>query len=279
MNRRDNAAFALVVGASSGLGKAIAERLAGAGWRVVGTSRRAAGADAILPGRVAMLPVDVTDDASVAALHDRLAASVLTPDLLVVSAGYGIAGPIEETPIDAVYAQFNTNVFGLHRIVRAFLPAMRARGSGKIMIIGSLGGEVGMPFQAFYSASKFAVSGYAQALRQELAAHGVVVCLIEPGDHKTGFGEARRMIFNNGGAYEPIASRALAIQFANEVSGAPPENVAQVVVRLAAAKRPRFLTRVGTPLERALTQARHVLPPSWYDPIIRAVLKMGGWKR
>ncbi len=278
MNREGNAAFALVVGASSGIGQAIAETFADAGWRVAGTSRRAAGTEAIAAGSIAMLPVDVTDDASVAALHGRLDALGLSPDLLVISAGYGIAGPIESTPVEAVHAQFDTNVFGLHRIVRAFLPAMRARGSGKIMIIGSIAGAVAMPFQGVYSASKFAVAGYAQALRHELAAHGVVVTLIEPGDHKTGFGSARTPVFR-ATAYEPIASRVLAIQFGTEAVGAPPKNVARAVLRLAAASRPPFLKRLGTPFELVLAPGRHFLPASWYDPMVRAVFKMGGWKR
>lgn len=175
----------LVTGASSGLGAAIASRLNARGHRVIGTSRRVPLDAGLVPGAVGLLPLDVCLDASVRSLRDRLERLEAMPDVLILNAGIAVAGSLEETPGGIAEAQFQTNLFGVHRVVQAFLPHLRGGRSGRIIVIGSLAGRMALPFQGFYSASKAAVAAYAAVLRQELAVHGVTVILVEPGDFAT----------------------------------------------------------------------------------------------
>jgi NAD(P)-dependent dehydrogenase (short-subunit alcohol dehydrogenase family) len=159
MGQPQPARVALVTGASDGIGRACADRLAGAGWTVTGASRRGtAGPD------WAGLVMNVDDEAAVKAgvagvigAHGRL-------DALIAAAGWGVAGAVEHTALSEAQAQFDTNFWGCVRAIQAVLPQMRAQGSGRIVLISSLGGVLGIPFQAFYSASKFALEGLAEAL-------------------------------------------------------------------------------------------------------------------
>ena len=175
----------LITGASSGLGAAMAERMIALGWRVFGTSRKAqVGSDSI-----EWIEMDVCDDASVEAALDRVFA--LTPHLdgLVCNAGYGIYGSIEETPLDRARGQFETNFFGVLRVLAPVVRRMRERNAGRILLVGSLSGRSPIPFQAHYSASKAAIESVAGALFNELAPFDIEVSLIEPGDINTAFND------------------------------------------------------------------------------------------
>jgi NAD(P)-dependent dehydrogenase (short-subunit alcohol dehydrogenase family) len=188
----------LVTGASSGIGKACAERLFARGCRVYGTSRQAPRALAEarmsdLAPMLRMIPLDVTSDASVDAAVGVVVACEGRIDAVVNNAGFGVAGAAELTTIEEAREQFETNFFGTVRVCRAVLPVMRQQGSGRILNVSSIAGRIGIPFQAFYSASKFAIEGFSEALRMEVAPFGVKVVLIEPGDFRTGFTAARRL--------------------------------------------------------------------------------------
>jgi NAD(P)-dependent dehydrogenase (short-subunit alcohol dehydrogenase family) len=188
----------LVTGASSGIGKACAERLFARGCRVYGTSRQAPRALAQvrtsdLAPMLRMIPLDVTSDASVDAAVGVVVACEGRIDAVVNNAGFGVAGAAELTTIEEAREQFETNFFGTVRVCRAVLPVMRQQGSGRILNVSSIAGRIGIPFQAFYSASKFAIEGFSEALRMEVAPFGVKVVLIEPGDFRTGFTAARRL--------------------------------------------------------------------------------------
>src|SRR5579862_3271393 len=141
------ARVALVTGASAGLGRACADRLAASGWTVTGASRRGTGSTGW-----AGLVMDVDDDASVQTGVDGLIAGHGRIDALVAAAGWGVAGAVEDTSLAEARAQFETNFWGCVRVVRAVLPQMRARRSGRIVLLSSLGGVIGIPFQAYYSA-------------------------------------------------------------------------------------------------------------------------------
>src|SRR5213075_995861 len=176
---------ALVTGASSGIGKATAERLATAGYQVYGTSRRGA-----TPGQRAfeMLSLDVTSDESVAAAVSALLRSEGRLDLLVNNAGFSVApAGAEESSIEQARAIFETNFFGLVRMTRAVLPHMRRQGNGRIINIGSVLGFLPMPYGALYAATKHAVEGYSESLDHELRTRGVRVSVIEPAYTKTRF--------------------------------------------------------------------------------------------
>src|SRR5206468_4309806 len=169
--------IALVTGASSGIGEAIAKRLATAGYKVCGTSRRG-----VQSGQrpFAMLPLDVTGDASVEAAVKELIRQEGRIDLLVNNAGFGVApAGAEESSIDQAKAIFETNFFGLVRMTRAVVPHMRRQASGRIVNIGSVLGFLPMPYGALYSATKHAVEGYSESLDHELRTRGIRVCVIE----------------------------------------------------------------------------------------------------
>src|ERR1700688_1703445 len=169
--------IALVTGASSGIGKATAERLATVSYKVYGTSRRGAQTG---QRSFEMLPLDATSDESVEAavravmrLNGRL-------DLLVNNAGFGVApAGAEESSIEQARSIFETNFFGIVRMTRAVVPYMRKQGGGRIINIGSVLGFLPMPYMALYSATKHAVAGYSEALDHELRTMGIRVAVIE----------------------------------------------------------------------------------------------------
>lgn len=265
----------LVVGASTGFGAATAKLFVDGGARVIGTSRSAPPSGPVQATGLTMAQLDICDDASVAALAARLAEAGASPDVIVLNAGYGISGAVEDTPVEQVHAQFNTNVFGVHRVVRAFLPGMRERRSGRLILIGSVAAQIPIPFQSFYSASKAAAEAYMAALRMEVAAFGIHVSTIEPGDHDTGFGAARAA--NDSGPdspYQPQAQRAVAIMEASESSGAPAEDVARLVVRIAGLQRPKGVYVQANAMERLALGLKKVLPAGLFERITMDTYKV-----
>src|SRR3989454_6137768 len=185
----------LVTGASSGIGQAIAQLLTERGFNVYGTSRKPTGK---------LIPLDVRSDDSVRACIDRVGPI----DVLVNNAGYSLMSAAEETSIDEAKAQLETNFFGAVRMVNAVLPAMRKAGAGKIINIGSLAGITAIPFSAFYTASKFAIDGYSEALWHELRPLGISVSVIEPGFVHTAIGDATQLARSSLTAYDGVRTRA-----------------------------------------------------------------------
>jgi NAD(P)-dependent dehydrogenase (short-subunit alcohol dehydrogenase family) len=244
----------LVTGASAGIGRACADRLATSGWTVVGGSRRGTGAES-WDGVV----VDVDDDMSVGAAVAGVRARHQRLDAVVLAAGWGLAGPVELTPIADAKAQLETNFWGVVRTVQAVLPAMREQGSGRIVILSSIGGVIGIPFQAFYSASKFALEGYAEALAYEVAPFGVHVTLVEPGNFRTDFTGSRRKL-GDLGPYAAATAHAVEVMERDEVNGADPADVAKAVDRTLASRRPPRRLTVGKAGERLGVVAKRLLP-------------------
>ncbi len=246
----------LVTGASSGIGKACAELLFARGYRVYGTSRQAPRAvvQKVAPDDsplLQMIPLDVTSDESVAQAVGIVAACEGRIDVVVNNAGFGVAGAAELTTIEEAREQFETNFFGMMRVCRAVLPIMRQRGSGRILNVSSIAGRIGVPFQALYSASKFAVEGFTEALRMEMAPFGIQVVLIEPGDFRTHFTAARRMVRGAGSpAYAERQAKALAVMEHDETHGATPEAVGRLVHRIVTCRSPRARYAVGPAFEK-----------------------------
>ncbi len=229
----------LVTGASSGIGSAIAARLVADGYRVFGTSRKGAGgmAEGVEP-----LALDVCSDESVRTCIDTLLARAGRIDILVNNAGYLLVGAIEEATLDQAHAQLETNFFGVVRVVKAVLPAMREQKSGKIINISSLAGMVAVPFWGFYNASKFAVEGYSETLRLELAPLGIRVAMVEPGAIKTPF--YAQPITEPMTEYAPWRDRALKTMKGFEDNAPGPDVVAALVSRIARKNKPRLRNRV-----------------------------------
>src|SRR5262245_2598374 len=156
----------LITGASSGVGRAAARVLSQHGYRVFGTSRDPAGSPA--SPDVELVALDVRNDDSVAACAKSVFDRAGRVDILVNNAAYELAGALEETSVEEAKAQFETNFFGVVRMVRAVLPSMRERRQGRIVNVSSLSGVSAIPFMGIYSASKFALEGYTEALRMEV---------------------------------------------------------------------------------------------------------------
>jgi short-subunit dehydrogenase len=230
----------LVTGASSGIGQATAQLLAEHGFKVFGTARKPAAA--AKSSNVTMVPLDVRSDDSVRACVDRVGQI----DVLVNNAGYSLMGAAEETSLDEAKAQLETNFFGVVRMVNAVLPAMRKAGSGKIINIGSLAGITAIPFGAFYTASKFALEGYTEALWHELRPLGIHATLIEPGFVHTAIGESTQIAAAPLPPYDGVRQRATAALGRHVEHGIAPDAVAKTVLRAAQSRSPSLRYRVGT---------------------------------
>jgi NAD(P)-dependent dehydrogenase (short-subunit alcohol dehydrogenase family) len=248
---------ALVTGASAGLGRACADRLAAAGWTVTGASRRGIGGTG-WTGVVMNVDNDDSVREGVAGLQEQAGGI----DALVAAAGWGVAGPAEETSIAEAKAQFETNFWGCVRVVQAVLPQMRARRVGRIVLISSLTGVIGIPFQAYYSASKFALEGFGESLAYEVAPFGVAVTLVQPGNFATDFTVSRKMAAATSGPsdYTAATAKAVTAMERDERNGAPPSEVAAAVQRVLEGRRPPRRVSVGKTSERAGLIAKRLLP-------------------
>jgi NAD(P)-dependent dehydrogenase (short-subunit alcohol dehydrogenase family) len=248
---------ALVTGASAGLGRACADRLAADGWTVVGASRRGTGSTGW-----AGLVMDVDNDAAVQAGVARVLQEHGRVDALVLAAGWGVAGAAEDTSMDEAKAQFETNFWGCVRVVQAVLPNLRERGQGRIVLLSSIGGVIGIPFQAYYSASKFALEGYAESLGYEVAPFGIAVTLVQPGNFATDFTASRQVAAaaRHDTAYAAAMAKAVSAMERDERNGAPPAQVAATVRRVLEARTPPRRVSVGKASERAGILAKRLLP-------------------
>lgn len=248
---------AIVTGASAGIGLSVASRLHGRGWVVVGSSRRGTGSN----GWTSVV-MDVDDDQSVTAGVQGVVVEHGRIDAVVASAGWGLAGAVEQTPIAEAKAQLETNFWGAVRVVQAVLPTMRRQGSGRIVLISSIGGVIGIPFQAFYSASKFALEGFGEALAYEVATFGIQVSLVEPGNVRTDFTQSRRQVSvpKDDDPYGKAVAKAIGVMEHDEANGVPPDKVAVVVEKLLNSARPRRRVSVGKVGERVGLPAKRLLP-------------------
>jgi NAD(P)-dependent dehydrogenase (short-subunit alcohol dehydrogenase family) len=192
-----NARVWFLTGTSSGIGRALAEQVLADGGTVVGTFRHVEEADAFtqsVSGRSLGLIADVRDAAEVTVAVGRAVQEFGHIDVVVNSAGYGIVGAVEELSNAELLEQINVNVLGVHRVVRAALPSMRARGRGCIVNVSSVAGQVGAAGLGAYDASKAAVELLSEALRAEVAPLGLRVIIVEPGNIRTNWA-GRSMVF------------------------------------------------------------------------------------
>ena len=260
----------LITGASSGIGRACADLLGEHGHIVYGTSRQPL-ADA--PKGWRWLELDVTSDDSV----QRAVATVLAAegriDVVVNNAGYALAGALEDTSIEEAKQQLDTNLLGAMRVCKAVLPSMRERRAGLFIHISSLGGEVGLPFQGLYSASKFALEGLTESLRQEVAPFGIQATLVQPGDVRTRITDNRVQARQSGpgSAYRASFEKALRTIEADERAGVPPEDVARRVLELLEKGSVRVRYSVGKLAQRAAVVAKSVLPSRTFELIVMSL--------
>ncbi len=263
--------IALVTGASSGIGEATAERLAMAGYKVYGTSRRGVQAG---QRSFAMMPLDVTSDESVDAAVNEVMRLDGRIDVLVNNAGFGVApAGAEESSIEQARSIFETNFFGIVRMTRAVVPHMRRQGSGRIINIGSVLGLLPMPYMALYAATKHAIEGYSESLDHELRTRGIRVSVIEPAYTKTQFDANLLEADSKLDEYREV--RAVMSKKLKEVlaTADEPEVVADVVLEAAIAARPKLRYTAGRVASR-LRLLRRFAPAGLVDAGIRKDLQL-----
>jgi NAD(P)-dependent dehydrogenase (short-subunit alcohol dehydrogenase family) len=266
----------LITGATSGIGRHAALHLAGLGHRVIATGRSAGALDELRAegAGITTLRLDVTDHASIEAA--RQAVDGMTGgqglDVLVNNAGYGALGPTEMISDADMRAQYEVNVFGLMAVTRAFLPAMRERGRGRIINVSSLGGVYTLPFFGVYNSTKYAVESLSDGLRVELAPFGVHVSLIEPGVIETGFTDRSMAEVDKlrtpGSPYAGVLERAEELRKMSDRSAVGPACISRAIERAATARRPR--ARYVAPLRaQIMVGFLRALPTRWADFIMR----------
>jgi len=261
-----NRPVALVTGASSGIGKAAANALVKAGFKVVGTSRDTSRATP--PDGVTFLDLDVASDSSASSAVQQVIERFGRIDVLVNNAGVGSIGAAEESSITQAQAIFETNVFGVMRMVKEVLPHMRAQGSGRIINLSSVVGFIPAPYMAVYGASKHAIEGYSQSLDHEVREYGVRSLLVQPAYTRTGF-EA------NSAAHDtPLPEYAQqretfgGVMAAAIKDGDDPAVVAKVIVAAATDSKPKLRYTAGTMAGRA-SILRRFAPTRVFDSQIR----------
>ena len=261
----------LVTGSSSGIGRACCDRLAGGGRRVYGASRTPGDA-----GQWTYVAMDVTDDASVARAVDEVVRREGRIDALVHCAGISIAGSFEDTTVEEANRQFDTNFFGAVRVVRAVLPVMRKQGAGKLIVVGSIGGLMGLPYIGYYSASKFALDGLVQALRMEIRPFGIEATVVHPGDFNTAISANQILCANanSDSAYFAACQRTIGIYDTNVRQARSADVVARRIERLVSRRRLPVRSVLGTPSEVLGVWLKSVLPSRSFEYLFRRSYKL-----
>ena len=264
----------LVTGAASGIGRACALRLARRGHTVIATTRRDPTellddlrASAGAADRLEAVVMDVDDVDSVRSAVGDVVDRSGRIDGLVHCAGFGIAGPIEETSDEEAQALFETNLFGTLRVCREVLAIMRGQGHGTIVNVSSIGGRIAVPYQGIYSATKFAVEGFTEAMRMEVRQFGVHAVLVEPGDFCTGFTDRRVRIrgASASSAYAESFERALQIAENDERKGQSPESIARLIDRILSMRSPRARYTIGPVAQRLAVRLKSLLPSRLFE--------------
>lgn len=261
----------LVTGSSSGNGHAIARLLAQRGFTVFGTSRNPSGVQTV-PG-VEVLPLDVRLDESVNSCVNTLLTKAGRMDILVNNAGYILGGAIEESTLEQAKAQFETNFFGIVRMVKVVLPIMRRQGNGQIINISSTSGLASLPFEGFYSASKFAIEGYTEALRYEVKPFQIKVSLVEPGFIKTNLFRNKQYGTDRLSDYDQWRQRASEAQREYVEKALEPTQVAECILHVIESKSPKLRYTVGKDASRVFW-LRRLFPESLLEQATRRFLHL-----
>lgn len=261
----------LITGITSGFGRAMAARLNSDGHKVYGTYRRDSEQ---IPG-VTYLKADVQDEESLKNAVNQVIEQEGCIDTVISNAGMGVGGPLEFTSIEDAQRQMDVNFMGMVRLLNLVVPIMRNQHHGHIICISSIGGLMGLPYQGMYSASKFAIEGYCEALRLEVHQFGINVTVINPGDFFTGFTAARskNMPAEAQAAYPGYADSMASIE-SDERSGLQPDYLAHRISRIVRKRHPANRYIIATLVQKASVLLKALLPAKWYDRIISSYYKL-----
>ena len=260
-----------ITGISSGFGLETAKLLSKEGHTVYGTVRREVEP---LP-QVHYIQLDVRDSGAVKNAVNKIVEKEGRIDVLVNNAGMGIGGPLEFATEEEVRLQMDTNFMGLVHCVDAVLPHMRKLGHGKIIALSSIGGLMGLPFQGFYSASKFAIEGYCEALRLETESFGIKVVVLRPGDFATGFTGSRKKAGDEKALLSyPIYKTAIEKVEHDENGGLKPVVLAQKISKIIQMNNPRNGYVVASFEQKLSVLLKHILPAKWFARILGSYYKL-----
>ncbi|HEX2934385.1 MAG TPA: SDR family oxidoreductase [Bacteroidales bacterium] len=256
----------LVTGVSSGFGRNIAALLHKAGHVVYGTCRKPI--ENI--GDFNQVIMDVTDTQSVTSAISGILTKEGRIDVVINNAGMGIGGPVEDFSEEDALLQMNTNFMGVFRVCKAVLPSMRSRKNGLIINISSVGGLMGLPFQGFYSASKYALEGFSESLRYETKQFNIKVVLVNPGDFSTGFTANRKPVQNmtSQSAYFSQYSKTLTIIENDENNGMNPIVLAKKINRIVNNKNPKTRYVIASFEQKLAVWLKYILPEKVFFPLI-----------
>lgn len=257
---------AFITGISSGFGNRIAVLLSSKGYSVYGTSRK----DVEVGNVITVLKADVTDAASIKLAVDKVIQKEGHIDILINNAGMGISGAIEDFSPDDIKLQMGTNFMGTVNTIQAVLPSMRGSRKGLILNISSIGGIMGLPFQGFYSASKYAIEGLSEALRMELKEFNIRVVVIEPGDFSTNFTANRKFVANatTTSAYKQQFIKSITTIEKDENGGLSPDFLARKVCKIIESKNPCPRYIISTLEQKFAVLLKAVLPDAWFSKIL-----------
>jgi NAD(P)-dependent dehydrogenase (short-subunit alcohol dehydrogenase family) len=276
--------LALVTGASSGIGLLTAVTLAGCGYRVVATLRdlnrrsllEQAAQSASVTERVDVRQLDISDFASIPRVINEVLRNHARVDVLVNNAGFAFAGFAEDIRLSELRQQMDTNFFGHVAVTQAVLPAMRAQGSGHIIMVSSESGRMGSPALGSYAASKFALEGWSETLRLETHGFGIRVVLVEPGAFKTDIWERNarinEVLLAGKSAYQEMGRRIK--EWAVTTPKADPQVVADLIAGIAEDPNPRLRYMIGRDA-RVRWWLRNLLPWSWYEKLVLRKVGLG----
>lgn len=258
----------LITGISSGFGKETASLLAKKGHKVYGTIRKQAETDPL----VHALHMDLTIKDSIDLAVNTVIEREGKIDVLINNAGMHSGGPVETIPIETIRLQMETNFLGLVILSRAVLPVMRKQGGGTIINFGSIGGLMGLPFQSFYSAGKFAIEGFSEALRMEVSAFNIKVVVINPGDFHTNNSLNRRGFLApslENDPYKDQFEKTLSIIEKDENKGWNPERLAKKLVQIVENPNPKQRYIIASPEQKLAVLIKKLLPGKLFRKILQ----------
>lgn len=255
-----------ITGASSGIGKAIAEFLQDKNYKVYGTSRNP---EKYPDSKVNLIPLDVTDIESVNKAVTLIIEKENRIDVLINNAGAGITGALEEIPANEIRRNFETNFFGPVEVMKAVLPQMRKQKSGLIINITSIAGYMGLPYRSVYSASKGALELITEALRMEVKQFGIEITNVAPGDFATNIAQGRyHAPLTKGSDYEKSYGKTLELMNTQVDSGSDPIQMAETVHKIITTQKPKIHYKVGAPLQKFSIVLKRILPDKMYEKML-----------